>query len=334
MLEVGQARPALDQLDFWQQADLIGENILATQTLYTPIRKSLFTLTLQRRFLLIAVALLLPAIGLRLFTTVYPFIQTAALSVQSYNPAFPPAKFVGIGNFVKAWNDPVVRASLGFTLSFVGFSTFFQVFFGLIIAHLLNAQFRLRGIARMISLIPWAMPMVVVALGFRWMFDDQFGMIPDLTRRLFGLNSMRWLIDPNVAQIAVIFVNIWKSTPFVGLLLLAGLQGIPSDLYEAARVDGANWRSMIARITLPMLMPIIVTTAMFMLVWQLAVFDLPFVMTGGGPGFSTTVLAQKIYLESNSLNYGYAAALGMILVLIVLVIGAVGLALFRRFEVE
>jgi multiple sugar transport system permease protein len=210
-------------------------------------------------------------------------------------------------------------------------STFFQLVLGLALAHLLNAPFRLRGIARTLSLIPWAIPMVIVALGFRWMFDDQFGMIPDLLRRV-GI-SVPWLIDPNNAKVAIIAVNIWKSTPFVALVLLAGLQGISRDLYEAAKVDGANWFASLRSITIPMLLPIIITTNMFMLVWQLAVFDLPFLMTGGGPGFSTTVLAQKIYLESNSLNYGYASAIGVVMVIIVAVVGAVGLYLFRRFDI-
>jgi multiple sugar transport system permease protein len=165
------------------------------------------------------------------------------------------------------------------------------------------------------------------------MFDDQFGMIPDLLRSVAGV-QMRWLIDPNNAKLAVISVAIWKSTPFVALVLLAGLQGIERDLYEAARVDGANAWTCLFYITIPMLLPILVTTGMFMIVWQLAVFDLPFLMTGGGPGFSTTVLAQKIYLESNSLNYGYAAAISMALVGIVAVVGVVGLYLFRRFDVS
>ena len=142
------------------------------------------------------------------------------------------------------------------------------------------------------------------------------------------------MIDPNNAKLAVIVVSIWKSTPFVALVLLAGLQGISRDLYEAAKVDGASGLQSFRHITLPLLMPIIVTVSMFMLVWQLAVFDLPYAMTGGGPGFSTTVLAQKIYLEITTLNYGYAAAISMVLVGIVVVIGLIGLFLFRRFEVH
>jgi len=240
---------------------------------------------------------------------------------------------VGLGNFERLADDPVVQASISFTVLFVVASTVFQMILGLAVAHLLNVPFRLRGIARTVSLIPWAMPMIVAALGFRWMFDDQFGMIPDLLRRIFNFET-RWLIDPSNAKLAVILVSVWKSTPFVALILLAGLQGISRDLYEAAKVDGATaWQSF-RHITLPMLMPIIVTVSMFMLVWQLAVFDLPYAMTGGGPGFSTTVLAQKIYLEITTLNYGYAASLSVVLVGIVGIIGLIGLFLFRRFEVH
>jgi multiple sugar transport system permease protein len=286
----------------------------------------------QKRYIL-AFVLLLPAVGLRTFTTFYPFLQTIALSVQRYNPAFPPRRYIDLRNFEKLSTDLVVRESLEFTLLFVFVSTFFQMALGLAIAHLLNANFRLRGVARTISLIPWAIPMVVAAIGFRWMFDDQFGMIPDLLQRLFGYEG-KWLVDPNNARLAVTFVNVWKSTPFAALLLLAGLQGINEDLYEAARVDGANWISALRFITVPMLLPIIVTISMFLLVWQLAAFDLPFAMTGGAPGFSTTVVAQKIYLEINSLNYSFAAAVSIFLVFVVTLIGGAGLYLLRRVEVQ
>lgn len=297
-----------------------------------PVRNPVIRLTLRQRFYVIAILLLLPAVALRMFSSFYPFIQTVLLSTQKYNPAYPPQKFVGFGNFERLAGDPVVQASIGFTLMFVFVSTFFQLSIGLAVAHLLNAPFRLRGLARTLSLIPWAIPMVIAAIGFHWMFDDQFGMIPDLLRRI-GIEA-RWLIDPNNARVAIIAVNIWKSTPFVALVLLAGLQGISRDLYEAATVDGAGKVQSLRFITVPMLMPIIITTGMFMVVWQLAVFDLPFLMTGGGPGFSTTVMAQKIYLESNSLNYGYAASIGVVMVVIVALVGAAGLYLFRRFDVS
>jgi multiple sugar transport system permease protein len=299
------------------------------------ISKPFTRLTLRQRSYVIAIILLIPALLLRTFTAFYPFVQTAYLSLHRYNPAFDPGGpvFVGLGNFQRIANDPVVRASVGYTILFVAAATFFQLVLGLALAHLLNAPFRLRALSRTLVLIPWAIPMVIVALGFRWMFDDQFGMIPDLLRRGLGI-QMKWLIDPYNAKAAVIAVAVWKSTPFVALILLAGLQGISLDLYEAARVDGARRLALLRYITIPLLMPILITTGMFMIVWQLAVFDLPFLMTGGGPGFSTTVIAQKIYLESNSLNYGYAASIGMVLVAIVAVVGAIGLYLFQRFDVS
>lgn len=300
------------------------------------LSRGLFSgLTLRQRFYVVAVILLFPAVALRTFTAFYPFVQTAYLSFHRYNPAFDHSGpvFVGLRNFERMASDPVVQASISFTVLFVVGATFAQLTLGLAVAHLLNAPFRLRTLSRTMVLIPWAIPMVVAALGFRWMFDDQFGMIPDLLRRGLGLQT-QWLINPHNAKAAIIAVAIWKSTPFVALVLLAGLQGISRDLYEAARVDGANWFTSLRFITIPMLMPMLITTGMFMVVWQLAVFDLPFLMTGGGPGFSTTVIAQKIYLESNSLNYGYAAAIGMVLVVLVAIVGVVGLYLFRRFDVS
>ena len=290
-------------------------------------------LTMDQRRALLAFVLITPAVLLRTFTTFYPFLQTIILSVQKYNPAFPPRRYVALHNFERLSTDLVVRESLEFTLLFVFTSTFFQMAIGLAVAHLLNANFRLRPLARTISLIPWAVPMVVAAIGFRWMFDDQFGMIPDLLKRVFDFRE-KWLIDPQNARIAVTFVNVWKSMPFCALLLLAGLQGVNLDLYEAAKVDGANWIDSLRFITVPMLLPIIVTVTMFMLVWQLAVFDLPFAMTGGAPGFSTTVVAQKIYLEINSLNYSYAAAISIALVAVVSAIGGMGLWALRRVEVR
>lgn len=295
-------------------------------------RLSITRLSLQQRRYVLAFALILPALALRTFTTFYPFLQTIILSVQKYNPAFPPRRYIALKNFERLSTDLVVRESLEFTILFVIVSTFFQVLLGLIIAHLLNANFRLRGVARTISLIPWAIPMVVAAIGFRWMFDDQFGMIPDLLRRI-GYTD-KWLVNPENARVAVTFVNVWKSTPFAALLLLAGLQGISQELYEAAKVDGANWFDALRFITVPMLLPIIVTISMFLLVWQLAVFDLPFAMTGGGPGFATTVVAQKVYYEINSLNFSYAAAISIALVIVVTVVGGLGIFTLRRVEVS
>jgi multiple sugar transport system permease protein len=289
-------------------------------------------LSLNQRRYLAAVLLLLPVILLRMFTTLYPFIQTVLLSFQKFNPAFPPKKYVGLGNFEKIASDIVVNSSIEFTLIFVFGSTLLQVILGILVASLLNAKFRLRNVARTINLIPWAIPMVVAAVGWRWLFDGTYGMIPDILGWL-GI-EVTWLTDPVGARVAVLIVSVWKSTPFVAVAILAGLQGVPEDLYEAAKVDGANALQAFWRITIPLIMPLTVTIGMFMLVWQLAVFDLPYAMTAGGPGFSTSVLAYQIQQEIATLNYGYASAIGVVMFIVVGLIGAAGLFVFRRVEVE
>jgi len=295
-----------------------------------PTRRKGFTLN-QRRYLAAAL-LLLPVVALRLFTTLYPFIQTILLSVQKYNPAFPPREYVGAGNFEKLAGDLVFQSSIEFTLIFVFGSTLLQLIFGVLVASLLNAKFRLRNLARTINLIPWAIPMVVAALGWRWLFDGTYGWITDLQNQL-GI-QFSWLIDPVGARVAILIVNVWKSTPFVAISILAGLQGVPEELYEAARVDGANAVQSFWGITLPLIMPLTVTIGMYMMVWQLSVFDLPYAMTSGGPGFSTSVLAYMIQQQVATLNYGYASAISVVMFLVVAVFGAVGLYVFRRVEVQ
>ncbi|MCC6675257.1 MAG: sugar ABC transporter permease, partial [Thermomicrobiales bacterium] len=184
-------------------------------------------------------AMLAPAILLRLLTAVYPYVQSIRLSFYDYNPAFPPKTYIGLDNYRRAFDDVAIRSSVEFTILFVVGSTVLQIIFGLGIALLLDRAFFGRGVVRAINLVPWAIPMVVVAVGFRWMFDSQYGIFDDLLDRLFGLN-ISWLIKFWPARIAVISTNVWKSTPFLAIVFLAALQAVPHDVYEAARVDGAG----------------------------------------------------------------------------------------------
>ncbi len=290
-------------------------------------------LSRRTKRVLTIIALLAPAAGLRLFTAVYPYIQAIQLSFYDYNPAFPPKRWVGLDNYQRAFDDIVIRSSITFTILFVVLSTVFQIVLGLGVALLLNRQFTGRGIARAINLIPWAIPMVVVAVGFRWMLDPQYGIINDLMDRVFGLN-VPWLTRFWPSRIAVIGTNVWKSTPFLAIVFLAALQAIPQDTIEASRVDGANRVQSFFGITLPLLLPQVVVVGLFMLVWQLAAFDLIFAMTGGGPGYATQVLAYSIYqVAFTGLNYGYASAISMILFAVVAMTTAVMLIIFRRVEV-
>lgn len=289
--------------------------------------------TTARRRYLAAFLLLLPAAGLRLFTTVYPFFQTLYFSTTNYNPAFPPLKFIGTRNFVRLSQDLGVRSSVTFTIMFVLISTLLQLVFGVAVAHLLNSQFRGRSFVRAVNLIPWAIPMVVVAIGFGWMYHKEYGIISDLVARVTGMR-IAWLTGFASARAAVIATNVWKSTPFLALVFLAALQGVPAELYEAARVDGANPLQVFGRITLPLILPQATTMGLFMVVWQLASFDLIYTMTGGGPGFATSVLAYNIYQAAfGGLSFGYASAISMVLFAVVLITGGLGLLLYRRVEV-
>jgi multiple sugar transport system permease protein len=280
------------------------------------------------------VAMLAPAILLRLLTAVYPYIQSVRLSFYEYNPAFPPMEYVGLDNYRRAFDDIAIRSSIEFTLLFVVGSTLMEIVLGLGIALLLNRAFLGRGTVRAINLIPWAIPMVVVAVGFRWMFDSQYGIYSDMLDRTVGL-QVDWLIGFWPARTAVIFTNVWKSTPFLAIVFLAALQAVPQDVYEAATVDGAGRVRSFFSVTLPLIMPQIVTIGLFMLVWQLASFDLIYAMTGGGPGYATQVLAYSIYqVAFAGLNYGYASAISMILFVVVAITTIAMLALYRRVEVS
>jgi multiple sugar transport system permease protein len=222
---------------------------------------------------------------------------------------------------------------LSFTTLYVQSSTILQLIVGMLIALLLNAEFRGRTFARTINLIPWAIPTIVAGYTFRWLLDDQFGMIPYWVNEISGL---RWVIfiSPFWARLAVILVHVWKDAPFIAIVYLAGLQGAPQDLYEAAKVDGASAWQRFWRITIPLIMPLTITMGLFRTVWSLAGFDLVYGLTYGGPGVATSVLALQVFREGiNFFKFGFASAISVVLLVFVAVIGIVALGLFRKADV-
>jgi multiple sugar transport system permease protein len=240
---------------------------------------------------------------------------------------------VGLKNFEVLFKDATVKDISLFTIMFVAVSTMLQLVFGMVIASLLNTRFVGRQAARTINLIPWAIPTIVAGLAFRWMLDDQYGLITDLISRFTGSRPAP-LVFPTTAQISVILVNVWKNVPFMAVVLLAGLQNIPSELYEAAKIDGASTFQAFRKITIPLSIPIVITLGLFFVIWQLASFDLVYVMTGGGPGVATTVLAYRIFQKGMLwYDWGMASALSELLIFIVAVVGVVGLYLFKKYEV-
>jgi multiple sugar transport system permease protein len=195
------------------------------------------------------------------------------------------------------------------TMRFALVSVTAELVLGLIIALILNQPLRQRALIRSSSLIPWALPTTVMALGWRWIFNTPYGPIDRLMQSGLG-RSLNALGEPSIAWITTVYADIWKTTPFVALILLAGLQTIPSDLYEAAKLEGAGPGVCLRRITIPLLLPYLGLALMFRLAQAFGVFDLVQVMTGGGPASSTESIALYAYWNAlRFLDFGYSATI-------------------------
>lgn len=296
--------------------------------------KALPRVNSQRRRVVTFFALVGPVFILRLVTAAYPIAQTIWLSFTNTHLMARTNAYVGLENFQKLPQDPALRSAFGFTITYVLISSALQLVLGLLIALMLNANYKGRVFGRAVNLIPWAIPGIVAAYAFRWLLDDQFGLIPHWVYLITGIRPVIF-ITPLGAQIAVILVTLWKSTPFVTVLFLAGLQGVPQDLYEAAKVDGANAWQRFWAITLPLVMPLLVTMSIFFVIGQLGNLDLAFGLTNGGPGSATATFALRILQEGITFyKFGYASAIAVVLLLLVTLVGLVGLFVIRKVEVN
>jgi len=207
-------------------------------------------------------------------------------------------KFVGWENYLDLLTDPVARHSVATTLIFVAVTVPLEVLLGLAVALVINEPFRGRGLLRAVVLVPWAIPSTVASQMWRFIFNDRYGLFNYF---LFGDRTELYLAplaDPQLAIAAIMVADVWKTTPFAALIILAGLQAVPDELYEAASVDGAGGWQKFRRITLPMVKPAILLAFLFRTIDALRVFDLVFVMTQGGPADSTNVLQFYGYKKS------------------------------------
>ena len=280
-----------------------------------------------------ALLLLLPAAVVVFGVVLWPVVRTLVVSLYDVDSAMPGNyPFVGIDNYVQVFQDDRFYSVLGHTMYFTLVSTFLELSLGIAVALLLNAPLRARWLWRSIVVLPWALPTIVNGALWRWIYNGQYGALNGLLDTLgISQTPTQWLGEPFLALNMVIIADVWKNTSIVVFFILAGLQTIPSDLYEAARVDGAGpWRAF-WRLTIPMLAPSIAVVLILRTIEAFKVFDIIYVMTGGGPASGTQTIAFYTYLQafSNQL-FGYGAALAYLIVLAVFALAMVYLRILRQ----
>jgi multiple sugar transport system permease protein len=285
----------------------------------------------------IAFLFVLPSLIFVSLFTLYPIVESFRLSFYRLILTLPwlGQKWVGWENYLDLWTDPVAMQSLRTTLIFVGVTIPFELLFGLGMALVMNEAFRGRGILRAIVLIPWAIPTVVSSQMWRFTFHDRYGLFNFI---LFGDQTARYLAplaDPQLAMGAIIIAEIWKTSPFAALIILAGLQTIPDELYEAASIDGASRWQKFRHVTLPLLKPALLLALLFRTIDALRVFDLVFVMTQGGPADATNVLQfygyRKTFAEG---MIGYGSAIAVCVFLLSLILSLAYLRMLRASRLK
>lgn len=272
---------------------------------------------------LLPVWFLLPALTVMAIVVLLPVLQTVRLSLESYVLYDPDAEaFIGIGNFVAILRDEVFWISLGHSAAWIVGVVGLQFLLGLVTALLLNQSFWWRGVARALVIIPWALPSVIIGLMWTWMYDFNLGILNDVLIRLGLLSQpLAWLARPDTALGAVMLTLIWQGFPFFAVTILAGLQTVPAELYEAAEIDGANPMQTLVHVTLPSIADVVATALLLRTIWVANSLDVILVMTGGGPGYATHTLPLYAFLKAySSMEFGYGAALALLTTLMLIAV--------------
>jgi trehalose/maltose transport system permease protein len=288
--------------------------------------KQIDLLERQRR---LAWYLIVPAVFVVFLVIGYPLIQVLLYSVLKYKlDGVTPASFVGLSNYLFILTDPDFWLAVQNTLIFSVFSVTLECVLGLAVALVANSKFKGRSILRVAILIPWAIPTVVSSKIWAWMFNDIYGVVNVLLVN-FHLISQKiaFLATPATALPVIIAVDVWKTTPFMALLLLAGLGLIPGDLYEAAAIDGASKLRQFFSLTLPLVMPTLLVALIFRTLDALRVFDIFYVMVGGQGNMATMAIYNQQWLVS-FLDAGVGSAASVIILIIIMVF----VVLYTRFS--
>ena len=252
--------------------------------------------------------LALPALLLMALVFGWPMLRYGWLSLHASSvlTGLEPIPNQG-ANWIRLLEDPRFWQDAAQTLRFAGVSVGLEILLALAMALLLDQRWRGRGVVRAISLLPWALPTTMMAQGWRWIFNTPYGPLEQWAASL-GLSPLNLLSNPDWTWLATVLADVWKTTPFITMLLLAGLQTIPADLYSAFHLEGGKAHQAFTAITLPLLTPYILISLLFRTAQAAGVFDLIQVLTGGGPAGSTESIAQYAYLNAmRFLDFGYSA---------------------------
>lgn len=278
----------------------------------------------------LGVLLLMPAALLLTLIIVYPVCRLIWTSFQNLSlTSGVPATFAGLENYSLMLEDPVFWETTWNTVLITLITVPGALLVGLALALMANLPFNVKWPVRLSLLIPWALPLSFAGLIFAWFFHSEYGVVNDVLRRI-GIEGVIWFNSANWAFAAICLTIIWKTSSFMALIILAGLQTIPRSLYEAADVDGAGRLRQFFEITLPLLKPAIVVALIFRTITALQTFDIPFTMTRGGPGTSTATLAMYIHQNTvDFLDLGYGSALAVVMFALSMGVTAVYLRMIR-----
>ena len=269
----------------------------------------------------LAYLLVAPTVAVLVALSIYPLIHAVTISLQVTSGG---ASRGSLGNFARLFSDQFFLAALGHTLVYAISALTLEFFLGLGLAVLMNHQLRGRGLFRAALLVPMMLPTVVAGVVWRLMLNPNFGAINGTLKGL-GLNTaaLTWTSSPRLAMLSVVAVDVWQWTPFMFLILLAGLQAIPQEPYEAALIDGSSAWQTFRHLTLPLLKPAILVALLLRTMDLLRVFDQVFILTEGGPGFATETISLYIYRTAFRFSdFGYAAAMSFVLLIITNIVSA------------
>jgi trehalose/maltose transport system permease protein len=284
------------------------------------VAKEVDLLERQRR---LAWWLILPAVFVVFLVIGFPLIQVIVYSFMKIKlDGVTPPSFVGLDNYLFIFSDPDFWHSVWITLIFTFFSVTIECVLGLVVALVANSEFKGRTFLRVAVLIPWAIPTVVSSQIWRWMFNDIYGVVNIILANLHVIpHKLAWLATPETALPVIIAVDVWKTTPFMSLLLLAGLQLIPGDLYEAASIDGATALRKFFWLTLPLVTPTLLVALIFRTLDALRVFDIFYIMVGGQGNMATVaVYNQQQLIAFLDAGVGSATSLTILVFIMIFVV--------------